>query len=89
LDVVDQRGEGFFEGRGEAAFELFRVEAGVLPGDGDDGDVDVGKDVRGGTQDEDRRSDQDEDREDNKGIRPVESEPDNPHVAVSVNTMCP
>ena len=62
LDVVDEGGEGLLVGRGEAAFEFFWREACVLPGDGDDGDVDVGKDVGGGAEDEDRRSDQDEDR---------------------------
>ena len=47
LDVVDQRGERFLVGGGEAAFELFGVESGVLPGDRDDGDIDVGEDVVG------------------------------------------
>ena len=36
LNVVDECRQGLFIGRGEATLELFRTEAGVLPGDGDD-----------------------------------------------------
>ncbi len=45
LDVVDQRGESLLVGRGESAFELLGIETGVLPGDRDDRDIDVGEDV--------------------------------------------
>ena len=79
LDVVDQRGDGLFVGGGEAAFELFGVEAGVLKADGDDWDVDVGEDVSGRADDHDRGRDKDEQREDDEGIWPVKGNFDYPH----------
>ncbi len=82
LDVVDEGGEGPLEGAGDAAFDLFWTEAGVLPCNGDDRDIDVGEDIGGGPQDEHRRSNQDQDREDNERIRPVKRKPDNPHEAL-------
>ena len=45
LDVVDEGGEGLFVRGGEATFELFRLEPGVLPGDRNDRDIDVREDV--------------------------------------------
>jgi hypothetical protein len=83
LDVVDEGGKGPLVGAGDAAFDFFGAEAGVLPGDRDDGDIDVGEDVRGGPQDQHRRRDQDQDREDNEGIGPVKREANNPHEALS------
>ncbi len=53
FDVIDGGGENAFVNGGYAAFEFFRVEAGVLPGDGDNGDINVGEDVRGSAEDDD------------------------------------
>ena len=89
LDVIDEGGEGSLVRAGDASLNFFRAEAGVLPGDGDDGDIDVGEDVGGGTQDEHRRRNQDEDRQDDKGIGPVQREPDNPHEALSTDKGVP
>ncbi len=46
LDVVDQRCQNFFVDRREPAFQLFRVHAGINPGNGDHGEIDGGEDVR-------------------------------------------
>ncbi len=89
LDVIDEGGEGALVGAGDASFDLFGTEAGVLPGNRDNGDIDVGEDVRGGPQDEHRSSDHDENRKDDKRIGPVERQPDNPHEALPMDKRCP
>jgi hypothetical protein len=50
-----------------------------LPANRDDGDVDVGKNVDGRAENDDRRGDQDEQREHDECVWPVESDSDNPH----------
>ena len=45
LDVVDRRGHDAFAVGDEAGGHLLRGEAGVTPDHGDDGDIDIGKDV--------------------------------------------
>ena len=89
LDVIDEGGEGALVGAGDAAFDLFGAEAGVLPGNGDNRDIDVREDIGGCPEDEHRRSDQDEDREDDEGIGPVKRKPDNPHEALREGERCP
>jgi len=58
LDVIDEGGERPFKRAGDAAFNLFRAEAGVLPGDGNNGNIDVGEDIRGCPKDQHGRRDE-------------------------------
>jgi hypothetical protein len=79
LDAIDESSGDFFEGGGDAAFDLNGREAGVLPGDRDDRNINVGKDVGGSAQDENRRRDEDEDREHDKRVGSIQREPDYAH----------
>ena len=72
LDVVDQRGRCLLKWGSEPPFHFFRIEAGVLPGDRNHGDIDVGEDVGRRAQDDDRAHDEDEQGQDNKGVRPIQ-----------------
>ena len=81
LDVVDQGGQHFFVGSGKTPFHLLRVEPGVLPGDGHNGDVDVGKDIGGRAHDHHRAHDEDQQSQDDEGVRPIERQLNDPHVA--------
>ena len=79
LDVVDQRGQHAFVDRGDPAFHLLRIEAGVAPAHGDDRNVDIRKNVGRGPQDDQRRGDQDEQRQDHEGVWSVQRKANNPH----------
>ena len=80
LDVVDQRGQRALVDGGDAAFHLLRVEAGIGPAHGDDRDIDVWKDVGGRRQDHQRAEDQNQQRQHDEGVGPVERNPNNPHL---------
>src|SRR4029077_13450366 len=83
LDVVDRRGENALEAGREPAFHLFRIEPSELPGDSDLGNIDVRKDVRWRAQDYDRAGQQNQQRQNDKCIRTIESESNYPHSAVN------
>jgi hypothetical protein len=83
FDVVDRGRENAFVERGKPAFHLRRVQAGKLPGDGDHRDIDIGKDVRRGPQNNERTEDENEESQDNKGIGTAERNFDDPHLAFS------
>ncbi len=79
LDVVHRgREHALVRGR-DPPFQLLGVQPGVLPGHRDDRDVDRGKDVGGRARDDDRTGDQDQEREDDEGVRPIQGDPDDPH----------
>ena len=79
LDVVHRgREHALVRGR-DPPFQLLGVQPGVLPGHRDDRDVDRGEDVGGRARDDDRTGDQDQEREDDEGVRPIQRDPDDPH----------
>jgi len=79
LDVVDCSGENALVYGGDAAFEFFRVETVVLPGNGDDGYVDVGENVRWCAQDDYGTHQEDEKSKNNERVRPIQSDTNDPH----------
>ena len=81
LDVVDRGGHAALAVGDDAGGHLLRGESGEVPDHGDDGNVDVGKDIRGHRLDAEDAEDQNQQREDDEGIRPPQRKPDNPHKA--------
>ncbi len=79
FDVVDGGGKDALVDGGDAAFHFFGVEAGVLPGDSDDGDINVGEDVRGRARDDDGAQKENEQSENDEGVRAIESDANDPH----------
>ena len=69
LDIVDGGGHGALEGGHDALFHFFGRKAVVAPDDADHGDIDIGKDIDGHSQDGGHAEDGDEERDDYKGIR--------------------
>src|SRR6266850_7709867 len=84
LDVVDGCGEDPLVNGREPAFHLFRIQAGELPGDSDHWNIDIRKDVRWGAHDYDRAGQHNQQCQNNKCIRTIESESNYPHIAVSL-----
>ena len=87
LNVVDQRCERLFVGRGESALEFLGVEPRVLPPDRDNRNVDVREDVGRRTKDDHRRGDENQQRKDNKSVRSVESNFDDLHIVLLSSTL--
>jgi hypothetical protein len=83
FDIVHSGREGAFEDRRKPVFHLLRIEAGILPGDGDHRDIDSGKDVRRRPLNNDGTEDENEQSEDNKGIGTAERHFDDPYLAFS------
>ncbi len=81
LDVVDRGGHHPLAGGHDAAGHLLCREAGVAPDHRHHGNVDVGKDVRGHRLDAEDAENQNQERKDDKGVRPPQRKPDNPHKA--------
>src|SRR5438094_520970 len=81
--IVDGGRERAFEDGRKPAFHLLRIQAGILPGDGDHRDIDIGKDVRRRPQNNDWTEDENEQSQDNKGIGTAERYFDDPHLAFS------
>jgi hypothetical protein len=79
LDVVDRRGQAALAGGHNAVGHLLRGEAVVSPDHGHDRNIDVGKDVGGHREDAEDAKDQNQERSDDKGVRPPQRKPDNPH----------
>jgi len=71
--------ETFEYGR-DPAFHLFRVQPGVSESNSNNGDVNVGKDVRRRTQNHDRAEKEDQQCEDDESIRAPEGDSDDPHT---------
>jgi hypothetical protein len=84
LDVVDGGGENALEAGREPAFHLFRIEPGELPGDSDHRNIDIRKDVRWGAHDYDRAGQHNQQCQNNKCIRTIESDSNYPHIAVTL-----
>ncbi len=79
LDIVDGRGEGAFRNGDDAVRHVRRREAGVVPDDADDGDIDIGENVGRRIEDGERPEDQKKNCENDEGVRPSEGKADNPH----------
>jgi hypothetical protein len=80
LHVVDGRLRNALVGQGDAACHLLRLQAGVTPDGRDNRDVDGGKDVDSRARDGQHTHQEDQDRENQKGIRPLERDFDDPHA---------
>ncbi len=80
LNVVRNRRHEAFEYGRDPAFHLFRVQSGVSESHSDHRDVDVGKDVRGRTQNHYRAENEDQQCEDHEGIRATEGDSYDPHT---------
>jgi hypothetical protein len=80
LDVVDQRGKCLLVRRRQTPFEFFRIEAGICPADRNNRSIDIGKDVGGRAQDDHWRGDENQQRENDKCVQPVESNFDDLHI---------
>src|SRR5580698_7537065 len=79
LDVVHVRGECAFVVRRDAIGHVLGGKAVKRPDDADHRDVDVREDVGRRAHDGERPEDEQEDRENDEGIRPPQGESDDPH----------
>ena len=79
LDIVDEGRQRAFVGRGQPAFHLLRVQAGVGPHHGDDGNIDIGKNIGRRPEDHHRTQNKDQQRQHDERIGPIEREADDPH----------
>ncbi len=60
--------EAPFERSGQSGFQILRIQSRVRPGDGNDRDVDIRKDVSGGPKNDGRTQQENEDRNNNERI---------------------
>src|SRR5581483_867183 len=79
LNVVDEICERLLVGSRQPALELLGAEAGVLPGDGDDWNIDVGKDVGRCAQNDHRGGNQNQNCQHDEGVRPVQGQAHDRH----------
>jgi hypothetical protein len=79
LDVVDVRRQCAFIDGGDAVRHVLGREAVERPHDADHWNIDVRKDIRRGAHDCERAEDEQQDRDDDKGVGPVQGESDDPH----------
>ena len=84
FDVIDGGGENAFVNGSDSPFELLGIETGICPDDGDYRDIDVGEDVSGGTKDDNRADQQDQQCQNDKGVRAREGDSDDPHLKVLI-----
>ena len=68
LDLVYQCCKALLERSGQPGFQILRIQPGVRPGDGNDRDVDVWKDVGWGAKNHGRTQQENEDRKNNERI---------------------
>jgi hypothetical protein len=79
LDVVDRRRQAALEAGDDPVRQLVGRHAVVVPDDGDDWNIDVGKDVRRRARDYERTHEKDADREHDERVGAIECYPDDPH----------
>ena len=89
LNVIDGHADDAFMRVGDALLNLGRIQPGVLPDDADDGDVDGGKNVGGRAQQDERREEHEQQGGHHEGVRPAQSELDNPHKIGYAGTRVP
>ena len=87
LDVVDGRGQGALRLRGDAPRHVDRLQAGILPDDGDHRDADVGKNVDRRAQRRQRTDDEDHQRQDDERVRPPQRDADKSNHAQEAPRM--
>ena len=83
FNVVDGGGQNAFVDAGQPAFHFLRVEARVLPGDGDHRNIDVREDVGRRAQDHDRANNENKQRQHDEGVGAIECDLNNPHAGTS------
>src|SRR5271168_1691527 len=79
LNVVNQCGDRLLEWSREPPFYFFRIQTGVLPGNRHNRNVDVWEDIGWRTQDHERTQDQNEQRQDDERVRPIQGQFNDPH----------
>jgi hypothetical protein len=79
LDIVHRGGERPFINGGDALFHFLGAETDVVESRGDYRDIDVGKDIGGSAENDDRGQNQNQQRQYNKRVRPRQRKSDNPH----------
>jgi hypothetical protein len=79
--VVDKSCEHPLVDRGHAPLHLLGAHAGEVPDHGDDRDVDFRENIGGCPEDDNRAQNEDEERDDDERIRPVESDSNDPHIS--------
>ncbi len=84
LDIIDERRKSLLVRRGQSRLDIFWIEPGVRPRDRDHWDIDIGKDVGGRAENHGRAQQENEQSQDDKGIRSIEGQSDNPHILVSL-----
>ena len=72
LDVADGDGQRAFVHVDDALFHLLGIEAGVLPDDADDRDIDGRKNIRGRAQQNERCQHDQQQRGHHKRVRPAQ-----------------
>ena len=80
LNVVDRSRKGTFRNGDNAVRHVRGREAGVVPDNADDRNIDIGKNVGRGIHDRDRPKNEKKNCENDEGVRPSEREADNPHL---------
>ncbi len=84
LNVVRNCCHETFEYGRNPAFHLFRVQPRVSKRHSNNGNVDVGKNVRRRAQNHDRAENDDQQCEDDEGIRATQRDSDDPHISTFV-----
>src|SRR5262249_20658061 len=80
LYIVDQSGQTSLIRSCDAALDVFGVEAGKLPRNRDNRNVDIREDIGRSPAQHDGAEDQYQQRYDDESIRPVKSDSDYPHI---------
>src|ERR1700730_17416180 len=79
FDIVNSGSQDAFVNGGHAAFHFLRVHARVVPHHGDYRNVDIGEDVGGSSQDDDRADNENQQRQDDESVRPMKCYSNDPH----------
>jgi hypothetical protein len=83
LDIADRGGHVALDAGGDTAFDFLRAQAGVVPDAGEDGDIDIRKNIGGCAGNHQRADKENQQREHDKGVGPGEGDSDDPHVLLS------
>ena len=86
LDVVDQRSERSFGLENDAVRHVLRIESLIIPDDAHDRNIDVGQDIGGRVEDDERTQNQQQQSDNHECVGPSKGESDNPHSFLRVNS---
>ena len=88
LDVVDRRRQAALKGHQDAARHLLGRQPGVLPGNRDHRDPDLGEDVGRHAQGSQRANDQHQQSHHHEGIGPLQRNADDAYQQVELPVRC-